>query len=467
MSLHEEKTDKKNRTVPFSLSTVPFLVSIVGLIAALKFIKIPLYSGLMAGWLTAVVISLFHGGTFRSVVRATSQGMKSTFFVVAILLLIAGIISVWLASGTVPAMICYGIQLIHPKFLVVTAFLLATVSSMALGSSVATLSTMGIAIAGIAQVFNLSPALIGGALISGAMVGDRTSPVSGTFHLVAHMTETKAEDNYKPMWQTGIPMIVLCILLFFYLGYGKASGSLHPMSHPLLKELILHFQMPWYVLIPPILVLILAMFRVSILLNLGIGIVLGTLFAVTLQGDSWLSVLRSLWLGYDFQVNGQVLLHGGGIWPMFNEVLLIVAAGALNGVMEESGMLHTILDSLLQRIRSKSGLIGVTVLLSISMSLLACNQSLSVIVPGRTLRSTFEKLGVPLRYLVRSLADSGVVVSPLIPWNLHGILCSTAMGIPTLVYFPYAFFLWGLPIITLLLAFRPRRCPSNDVGMSN
>jgi hypothetical protein len=122
---------------------------------------------------------------------------------------------------------------------------------MALGSSVATLSTMGVAIAGIAQVFNLSPALIGGALISGAMVGDRTSPVSGTFHLVAHMTETKAEDNYKPMWQTGIPMIVLCILLFFYLGYGKAFGSLDPMSHPLLKELILHFQMPWYVLIPP------------------------------------------------------------------------------------------------------------------------------------------------------------------------------------------------------------------------
>jgi Na+:H+ antiporter, NhaC family len=448
---------KKNRTVPLSLSVVPFLVSIVGLIAAIKFIKAPLYSGLVAGWLTAVVISLSHGGTFRSVVRATSQGMKSTFFVVAILLLIAGIISAWLASGTVPAMICYGIKLIHPKFLVVTAFLLAAVSSMTLGSSVATLSTMGVAIAGMAQVFNLSPALIGGALISGAMVGDRTSPVSGTFHLVAHMTETKAEDNYKPMWQTGIPMIVLCILLFFYLGYGRAFGSLHPMSHPLLKELILHFQMPWYVLIPPILVLILAMFRVSILLNLGIGIILGILFAVMLQGDSWLSVLRSLWLGYDLQVNGQALLHGGGIWPMFNEVLLIVAAGALNGVMEESGMLHAILDSLLRRIRSKSGLIGATVLLSISMSLLACNQSLSVIVPGRTLRSSFEKLGVPSRYLVRSLADSGVVVSPLIPWNLHGILCSAAMGIPTLVYFPYAFFLWGLPIITLLLAFRPNK----------
>ncbi|GIM45767.1 Na(+)/H(+) antiporter NhaC [Collibacillus ludicampi] len=447
----------KTRTVPLSLSVIPFLVSIAGLIAALKFINIPLYSGLAAGWLTAVVISLSHGGTFRSVVRATYQGMKSTFFVVAILLLIAGIISAWLASGTVPAMIFYGIQLIHPKFLVVTAFLLAAVSSMTLGSSVATLSTMGVAIADMAQVLNLSPALIGGALISGAMVGDRTSPVSGTFHLVAHMTETKAEENYKPMWQTGIPMVIVCILLYFFLGYGKVSGSFNPMNHPFLQELIRHFQMPWYVIIPPILVLVLAVFRVPIMLNLGVGTVLGIFFAVTWQGDSWLSVLRSLWLGYDLQVNGQVLLHGGGIWPMFNEVLLIVAAGALNGVMEESGMLHAILDSLLQRIHSKSGLIGATVLLSISMSLLACNQSLSVIVPGRTLRSTFEKLGVPSRYLVRSLADSGVVVSPLIPWNLHGILCSAAMSIPTVVYFPCAFFLWGLPILTLLLAFCPRR----------
>jgi NhaC family Na+:H+ antiporter len=165
-------------------------------------------------------------------------------------------------------------------------------------------------------------------------------------------------------------------------------------------------------------------------------------------------MLHALWLGFDLQANGRTVLHGGGIWPMFEQLLLILMAGALNGVLERTGMMQTIIQVLLDRIRTTRGLIVSTVLLSIVMAMVACNQALSVIVPGRALRQTYDEMGVPPRLLVRSLADSGVVTAALIPWNLHGILCSTAIGVPTLVYFPYAFYLWGTPILTLLLTFR-------------
>jgi Na+:H+ antiporter, NhaC family len=445
------------RSIPFGLAVLPFAVSITGLFSAIFWLDAPLYLGLLLGWATAMAVALCYGRKFRQLLRGTYTGAKSTFFVIGILLMIAGVISAWLASGTVPGMIWYGIQLVRPEYLVVSAFLLTAAGSMALGSSVGTLSTMGAALAGIAAAFNFSPALIGGALISGALVGDRTSPVSGTFHLVASMTGTKAEDNHRPMWQTGGVMVLVCAVLFCWLGYGKASGTADPMSSPLVRALVGYFQLPWYVVLPPALTLLLALFRVKILQNLAIGIVFGVVLAYTVQGLPFTEILQALWVGYDLTIGGARVLHGGGIWPMFHQVLLILTAGALNGVLEESGMMGVMIGQLLQRIERASGLVMSTVLLSILMAMLACNQALSVIVPARTLRDTYDRMGVPSRYLVRTLADSGVVVSPLIPWNLHGILCSTAMGIATTVYFPYAFYLWGLPILTILLSFALNR----------
>ncbi|MGZ4112939.1 MAG: Na+/H+ antiporter NhaC family protein, partial [Tumebacillaceae bacterium] len=413
-----------------------------------------LFLGLMLGWLVAVGIAAFYKMGWQPILQGTYQGMRSTFMVISILLMLAGVISTWMASGTVPALIFYGVKLVHPNLLVVTAFLLAAATSMMLGSTVGTLSTMGVAIASIAHVFGIPPALIGGALLSGGMVGDRVSPVSGTFHLVANMTGTKAEDNYKPMWQTGLPMILLCVVLYLWLGYGKVSGHVDPLASPMVRQLAAHFALPWYLMLPPVLVLVLAALRVPINRNLLLGVLFGGVLGVLVEHRSVGEMLHALWLGFDLQANGQTVLHGGGIWPMFEQLLLILMAGALNGVLERTGMMQTIIQVLLNRIRTARGLIASTVLLSIVMAMVACNQALSVIVPGRALRKTYDEMGVPPRLLVRSLADSGVVTAALIPWNLHGILCSTAIGVATTVYFPYAFYLWGTPLLTLFLALR-------------
>ncbi|KEO85049.1 Na+/H+ antiporter NhaC family protein [Tumebacillus flagellatus] len=451
----------RGRDIPIWWAAVPFAASIGGLLCVIFWLNWPLFLGLLFGWAVAVVIALAYGRGTALVAQGSYAGAKNTFFVIGILLLIAGVISAWFLSGTVPALIHYGLQLVQPSWLVVLAFVLAAGTSMVLGTSVGTLSTMGTAIAGMGAVYGLDPALVGGALISGAMVGDRTSPVSGSFHLVANMTGTRADDNYKPMWQTGLPVLLLCLVLYGWLGYGQASGTAQTadaLNSPMLRTIQEHFAMPWYVMLPPLLVLVLAALRVPILRNLCIGILFGAVLAAFVQGESLTDVLRAVWLGYDLQG----ILHGGGIWPMFHQVLLILCAGALNGVLEQSGMMSTLLDGLLKKIQSTRSLIVTTVLVSVVMSAVACNQALSIIVPGRTLRPTYDRLGVPPRLLVRSLADSGVVMSPLIPWNLHGILTSTAIGIATTTLAPYAFYLWCLPVLTIFLSFRHENKRNSD-----
>ncbi|MCX7571666.1 hypothetical protein OS242_17120 [Tumebacillus sp. DT12] len=447
----DQKQVQTAAPIPLSLSVLPFAVVVAGLLAAHFWLDVPLYVGLVAGWAVACAIALWCGRGVWSTGVGTYRGLKSTFFVIGILLMIAALISSWMSSGTVPGMIWYGIQLVRPEYLVVTVFLLTGIGSMALGSSVGTLSTMGAALAGIGAAFEIPAGLIGGALICGAMIGDRVSPVSGTFHLVAGMTGTKAEDNYRPMWQTGFPMLIVSAGLFAWLGYGKATGpGGDPLSNPLVLVLLDTFAMPWYVLVPPAVVLALALFRVKILRSLSVGIFAGVLLTVTVQDASLPDALRTIWLGYDLTAEGRTVLHGGGVWPMLNMALLILFAGAMNGVMELSGMLETIIGRLLERIRRIGSLLLLTMGMSVAMGMLGCNQSISVIVPGRALRGTYDRMGVPPRYLVRAIADSGVVSSPLIPWNLHGILCSTAIGIATATYLPYAFYLWGLITVTFL-----------------
>ncbi|PWK15903.1 Na+/H+ antiporter NhaC family protein [Tumebacillus permanentifrigoris] len=458
---HAQSGPASALTIPIAVALIPFAVSILGLLSVIFWLHWPLYTGLLIGWLVAVVLALAYGRGGRLVAVGSYQGARNTFFVIGILLMIAGVISAWFLSGTVPALIYYGLQLIQPTYLVVTAFLLAAGTSMVLGTSVGTLSTMGTAVAGMGVVYGIDPALIGGALISGAMVGDRTSPVSGSFHLVATMTGTRAEDNYKPMWQTGLPMFLLCIVLFGWLGYGLSANSpqeTDALNSPMLRTITTHFQLPWYVMLPPLLVLVLAALRMPILRNLSLGILFGAVLAVVTQQATLPDVLGSVWFGYDLES----VLHGGGIWPMFHQVLLILMAGALTGVLESSGMMSAIFDGLLTKIHDTRNLIFTTLLISIIMAGVACNQALSIIVPGRALRPTYDRLGVSPKILVRSLADSGVVVSPLIPWNLHGILCSTAIGIATTTYFPYAIFLWGLPLLTFSLSFRHKNKRNSD-----
>ncbi|MFC4769809.1 Na+/H+ antiporter NhaC family protein [Effusibacillus consociatus] len=186
--------------------------------------------------------------------------------------------------------------------------------------------------------------------------------------------------------------------------------------------------------------------------------------AYYVQGRSLAEIALLLWNGFSIRASdGSVLLQGGGIWNMFHVVLIILSAGALNGILEASGMMQRLIGGLLERIEREGSLLVATALTSITAGLIFCNQTLMVLIPGRMLQTKYEELRVKPKNLVRTLADSGVVVSALIPWNLHAILCSTAMGIATLTYWPYAYFLWMLPVLTIAMGLLRRTQSSPEV----
>lgn len=430
-------------------ATLPLLTTALLLVAMLLAGSTAFYLPLAAGALVAAGLALRAGFGPRRLGRAALDGMKSTLIALSILIIVGGLIGVWKAAGTVPAMIYYGLGLAQPRLIVPIAFLLALATSMMLGTSIGTLSTLGVAIMGVAHGIGAPPALVAGALVSGALFGDRSSPLAGSLNLNVAMTGNDLRRMLAFLAPTGLVAASGSLLLYALLG-ARVAVAAGTGGEALRSAIAATFSISPWLLLPPMIVLVLAFRRVPVRWALGVGIVAGALLALLVGGKF---PLEAALFGFKVQTGDPVLdkmLAGGGILPMWNQVLLILVAGAFNGIMEATGMMSLVVSRLVDGVRRPASLIGMTMVISIAVAMVAANQALAIIVPGRMLRPSFDRAGLDGRLLSRALADSGTVLAGIIPWNLMGLLAGAALGVPARAFAPYAFFALLLPLISLV-----------------
>lgn len=418
-----------------------------------------LYPPLAAGVLVALVLAVRKGFAWAELWQAAATGMKATLIPVSILVLVGCLIGVWKLSGTVPAMVYYGLGVASPRFLVPTAFVLALAMSMLLGTSVGTYSTLGVAIMGVAHGVGAPLPMVAGALVSGALFGDRSSPLAGSLNLNVAMTGTDLRRILSALAPTGITAAVLTLIGYLTFGVGPAVESTGAGAS--MREAIgAHFVISPWLLLPPVLVLGLAFLRVPVRWALGLGILAGGALSVLVAGTSIMEPVRAALYGFASQAGDRTLdkvFSGGGLFPMWSQFALLLIAGAFSGIMEKSGMLSVVFAPLVEGTRRSLALVGSTMLVSTGVALVAANQALPIIITGRMLRPVYDKAGVSANVLSRSLADSGTVLSGVIPWNLMGILAAAALGVPVRAFVPYAFFAFLLPLVSLGFAYAEER----------
>jgi NhaC family Na+:H+ antiporter len=98
-------------------------------------------------------------------------------------------------------------------------------------------------------------------------------------------------------------------------------------------------------------------------------------------------------------------------------------------------------------------LVTTVVAAGIGMNIVAGDQYLPVVLPGRMFKSEFARRGPPPRLLSRTLGDSATVTAALVPWNSCGAYMSATLGVPAFAYLPFAFFNLLNPLFTILAAF--------------
>jgi len=444
--------------IPIVISAV--LVSIVGLIV----LKMP-WSQIEEGALNAIAVALQA---------------------IVILMIIGMVIGIWMQSGVVPSLIYYGLDILAPSIFLLATLLITSIVSLATGSSWTTSGTVGIALMGIAHGLGIPAPLTAGVVISGAYFGDKMSPLSDTTNLAPAVAGSNLFDHIKAMiWSTG-PTYVIVAVICIVLGMKYAGGTLDAEKITAMQAMMsAEFKIGLLGFLPPVVVILLAVRKTPAIPGLFAGVLIAALMSA-FQGNGIGDIIDAIHYGYGASVSAEIagaegealmnllsqfnlsiapematevgglldsLLSRGGMDSMMWTISLIFCALFFGGAMEACGFLETIVGTITNKVKSVGGMMGAVIASCFVANLFLGDQYLSLVIPGRMFKTSFENKGLAPRMLSRALEDSGTLTSALIPWNTCGAFQSSVLGVPTLAYAPYAFLNWLNPLVSIALSY--------------
>ena len=174
---------------------------------------------LLIGASIAATVGFYYKVSYKKMLIKVADNFQSVAGAILILLFVGALAGTWLASGVIPAMIYYGLKILHPTIFLPSCIIICAIISIATGSSWTTSATVGIALIGIGKALGLPPGMIEGAVISGAYFGDKLSPLSDTTNLAPAMSGGDLFTHIKYMTLTTFPSIIITIIVFIMLGF--------------------------------------------------------------------------------------------------------------------------------------------------------------------------------------------------------------------------------------------------------
>ncbi|MGZ9899562.1 Na+/H+ antiporter NhaC [Shewanella gaetbuli] len=420
----------------------------------------------------AMIIGFKNGFSWNQMERGIVKSVGVATGALLILFSVGSLIGTWILAGTVPTMIYYGMTILDPQYFYSACCILCAIVAISIGSSWTVAGTLGIALIGIASAMGLDINITAGAIISGAYFGDKMSPMSDTTNLAPAVAGTDIFSHIKHMTWTTVPSIILALIGFTILGLTAEASPVKSELSQTLELLEQHYNVGAHLLIPLFVVLFLTNKKMPAFPTVIIGTLAGALCAVIFQFDNVVdyaqtpdllpavAVIKGIWIAmFDGYVanTGNIMLDNllsrGGMSSMVTTVWLIICAMAFGGVMEVTGLLGRILQSILSLVTSTSSLIITTLGVCIGANVITADQYIAIVLPGRMLKMEYTNRKLAAVNLSRSLEDSATVTSPLVPWNTCGAFMASTLGVATIAYLPYAFFNLICPLISATYAY--------------
>lgn len=441
-----------------ALAIIPILSIIVAASLAVFIWDIEMHIPLIIGVIAAAVVAVFKGWKWREIesmmVRGVSRGLPAVF----ILMIVGTIIGTWIASGVIPSIIFYGLQIIEPSIFVPLVALVTGIISVTLGSSFTSMATIGIAFMAIGSGLGFSPGIVAGAVISGAFFGDKLSPVSDTTNIASAVSETDLFSHIRHMLWDTLPAFGVSILLYWII---TNSGSASQVGDMAIIEKIQNglgdlFYIHPLLLLMPVLTIILMIKRTpAIPTLLGVSF-LGALLAIFVQGTAPSTVMGIITDGFNSsssvdEVND--LLNQGGLFSMSGTITLLMIATALGGILEETGAFAVLTRKMMDKVKKTGSLIASTILSTFVVAFACGEMFISIILPARTFAGKYKEMGIDTKNLSRCVEAVGTVGINLVPWGVTVVFASELFNLAPLEFIPYTFFAMLVPLINLLFGF--------------
>ena len=425
---------------------------------------------LASAMLTATIGVFVYKQNYKDLEKKALETVGVSTQAVLILLIVGALIGIWILNGVVPTMIYYGIKLINPTIFLPVSLVICSIVSLATGSSWSTVGTVGIALIGIGKTLGIPEGMVAGAIVSGSYFGDKMSPLSDTTNLAPAMAGTDLFAHIKHMMFTTGPAVIVSFFIFVGIGFFYSADTLNAEQIDTVLGIIdKNFNVTIWLFLLPLIVLGLVMKKVPAVPALVLGTIFGGVFALIFQSEllvklaggdltpssAYEVISNTAFGGFKIESGNAMidkLFSRGGMGSMLNTVWMILMAMIFGGMMEVTGMLHTIANFVLTLVKGVTSLVGATIGSAVFLNLTTSDQYISIVVTGRMFKSAYQKFGLKPKNLSRAVEDGATVTSVLVPWNTCGAYFSSVLGVATMTYAPFAFFNILSPIFSVAVA---------------
>lgn len=396
-----------------------------------------------------ILLSLKKKNTIDSIVNVSIEYSKKSKIVLIVFMFVGALTASWLASGTIPGIIYYGIKFINPNLFIFFSFLITSIVAFFLGSSFGAASTIGVALMAIARSGNIDVNIVGATIISGIYFGDRWSPLSSSANLVASLTGIDIYTNLKNMIKSMIIPYILTSIFYIFLSKNYVLNTSESNLLVLLED-VYNIDVR-FIFIPVISIIIFSLLRINVRKSMAVSIILASIVAIFVQGENILKIFEYLLLGF-YKFNGtslETIIKGGGVKSMLNASALIIVSCSLVGVFEQLNILNYI-KSKIQNVKTRGELFKNTVLVSIITGIVGANQTIAVIMTEQIIESVYDDKKIERKDLAKDIENTAIVLPAITPTNIACYVPCTMLGISNVQFIPFAVYIWLIPLCTYI-----------------
>lgn len=431
-------TEKKNSYLPPALILI---CAVAALITMVGVIKCNVAVSLMIVGIITIFLAQATGAKWETISVNIGEAINTVYIGVFIMMLVGMLIGSWMAAGTVPMLMYYGLKWLSPSIFLVATCILCSLMSIMTGTSWGTIGTMGIALIGVAKGLGVNEMYTIGAVVTGALIGDKMSPLSDTTIPAPTVSGTDIYKHIVSMLYTTAPAFVISIILYAILGINHTGSSVVTESYTeIMDTLSANFNMSILSLVPPILVVVLILLKKPSIPTFGIGILAGGIVAALIQGRGFQEIVSICAKGFSADTGSEIvnsMVNRGGLLNMMSTIAVIIAAALFSGALKSCGVFDMLCDLIKKVAKGRKSVLASSYILHFLLYALTGSYFVTFSIVGPMMGPIFDEYDIDRRNLSRMLEDTGTTAAPLIPWSTFSVYVSGALGVSSWSYLLY------------------------------
>lgn len=450
-----EAEERAHRRPSIALAAIPVLTLILLLGGGYILAELPVEPLLIASAVVAGLLAWRLGYSWDEIMGSVADKIAKTMPAILILISVGMLIGTWMAGGTIPMLIYYGLKIIAPQYIALVALVVTAIVSLCTGTSWGSAGTVGVAFMGVAVGMDANLAMVAGAVVSGAYFGDKLSPLSDTTNIASMATGVNLFTHIRHLLWTTLPSFLVAALVYLLFGIGAHGGEVPEKVGTILATLDSAFSWNPLLLLPVLIVLGGSMWKKPTIPVILVSSAVAMFNAIVFQGVSFKDTVVCAVNGFNVEMIGKTgfdpsaviedvtrLLNRGGMNSMMSVLLICFCAITFAGVVSVSGSLDVLISTLLKPVKGAFGLIAATIVTGLATIGITSNGQVSLLIPGEMLREEYVKRGLDPKNLSRTIEDSATLWEPILPWTSAGAYMAGTLGVATLSYMPWAVCNW-------------------------